>query len=167
MPQRSRLARLVFAWGLTWVLAGSLYLLLIDTTDLPELIVAAGAAMIAATGLELAREQRIAGESFRPGWLRRSYRVIARVPVDIALLSAIALRALVRPQPSFGRFRAVKFTAGGEDPLDSGRRGLALAIGSVAPNTIVVGVDPERQEILAHQLRPTRGREAIDPLELG
>ena len=48
--------RRLAAWWFGWLLAGALYLLLIDTTDLPELIVGAVAAAIAATGFELARE---------------------------------------------------------------------------------------------------------------
>ena len=45
--------------------AAAFYLLLIDITDLPELIVGAGAAVIAATGMELAREQGLVGH---PDW---------------------------------------------------------------------------------------------------
>lgn len=51
--------------------------------------------------------------------------------------------------------------------LDSGRCGLAESFGSLAPNTIIVGVDRERELILAHQLRRSGGREAINLLELG
>jgi hypothetical protein len=49
------------AWASGWLLASLLYLVLIDVTDLPELIVGAGAAALAATGFELAREQHVAG----------------------------------------------------------------------------------------------------------
>lgn len=147
--------------------AAALYLLLIDITDLPELIVGAGAAVIAATGLELAREQGILGESIRWRWLLRFYRPLLRVPGDIAVVSAMALLALVRRRPAFGTFRVVRFEGAGDDAPDTGRHGLAEAAGSLAPNTFVVGVDAERGVILAHQLRPTGGRETIDPLELG
>ena len=155
------------AWALAWVLAGALYLLLIDTTDLPELIVGAGAAVVAATGMELAREQRIVGESVRGGWLRLAWRPLVRIPADVVRVSLMALRALGSRRARAGRFRAVSFADGEDQKHESGRRALALALGSLAPNTIMVGVDPERQLILAHQLKPTGGREAIDPLELG
>lgn len=147
--------------------AAALYLLLIDILDLPELIVGAGAAVLAATGLELAREQGIVGESLRLHWLLRLYRPLLRIPQDIAVVSALALLACVRPRPSFGSFRAVRFRGDEDEPHETGRRALAEATGSVAPNTFVVGIDGERQLILAHQLRPTGGRETIDPLELG
>ena len=147
--------------------AAALYLVLIDITDLPELIVGAGAAVLAATGLELAREQGIVGESVRWRWLLRLHRPLLRVPRDIAVVSAMALIALVRCRPAFGSFRTVRFGGGEDEPRKTGRRALAEAAGSLAPNTFVVGIDGERQLILAHQLRPTGGRETIDPLELG
>ena len=48
-----------------------------------------------------------------------------------------------------------------------GRRALAESFGSFAPNTIIVGVDADRELILAHQLRPSGGPEALDLLGLG
>lgn len=168
MPQRSRLgARRALAWTLGWACAAALYLVLIDITDLPELIVGAGAAVLAATGLELAREQGIVGESVRWRWFLRLHRPVLRVPRDIAVVSATALLALFRRRPAFGSFRAVRFGGEEDEPHEAGRHALAEAAGSLAPNTFVVGVDRERGLILAHQLRRTGGRETIDPLELG
>jgi hypothetical protein len=147
MPERSRpalLARRAIAWSLGWGFAAALYLLLIDITDLPELIVGAGAAVLAATGMELAREQGLVGEGVRARRLLRCYRLLVRVPVDVGIVSAMALVGLVRRAP-----------------------GLAEAVGSVAPNTFVVGIDGERGLILAHQLKSSPDRKTIDPLELG
>jgi multisubunit Na+/H+ antiporter MnhE subunit len=170
MPEHTRLAplaRRVLAWVLGWVFAATLYLLLIDTTSLPELIVGAVAAVLAATGMELAREQGIVGESIRWRWLLRLHRPLLKLPGDVALVSAAALAQLVRRPKRRGEFRAVRFRCGPEDQLASGRRALAEALGSFAPNTIIVGIDHERQLILAHQLHRSGGREAIDLLELG
>jgi hypothetical protein len=44
---------------------------------------------------------------------------------------------------------------------------MAESLGSFAPNTIVIGIDPDRERILVHQLRASGGRDAIDVLELG
>jgi hypothetical protein len=170
MPDRSRrdlLIRRALAWSLGWLFAGALYLLLIDITDLPELIVGAGAAVLAATGLELAREQRVAGENIRTRWLGRAYRPLLKVPSDVWHVSVAAIVQLARGEATVGEFRAVRFRCGDDESLESGRRGLAEGFGSLAPNTIIVGVDPERELILAHQLRRSGGREAIDLLELG
>jgi hypothetical protein len=156
------------AWGAAWLFAGALYLLLIDTTSLPELIVGAGAAAIAATGFELAREQQTAGGlTMRVSWLRTVHRPLLKVPSDIATVSLLALRQLVRPKPVNGTFRAVPFRCGPEHDIEVGRRALAESLGSFAPNTIIVGVDVEQELILGHQLRRTGGAEAIDVLKLG
>jgi hypothetical protein len=159
--------RRIFAWSLGWVFAGALYLLLIDITDLPELIVGAGAATLAATGLELARQQKVAGESIRRRWMVRAYRPLLKVPSDIWHVSRAAIVQLVRRDAVVGQFRAVPFHSDEDELHESGRHGLAEGFGSLAPNTIIVGIDTERELILAHQLRRSGGREAIDLLELG
>jgi hypothetical protein len=164
----SPFSRRLGAWSLVWLFAGALYLLLIDITDVPELIVGAGAAALAATGFELAREQRTAGGlRGRLRWLRRAHRPLLIVPRDVATLSALAVRQLVRPRKVNGEFRAVPFACGDDARLETGRAALAESLGSFAPNTIVVGVDAERELLLGHQLRPGGGNDAIDVLGLG
>jgi hypothetical protein len=154
-------------WAAGWLLSGALYLLLIDNPDLPELLVGAGAATLAALGFELAREQYIAAESVRLSWLVRVVRPLRRVPPDTVALCRVAIAQLRHPQPTRGVFRAVPFRSGDDEAREGGRRALAESFGSLAPNTIVIGVDPERELLLGHQLRPGGGAEAIDVLELG
>lgn len=155
------------AWCCGWLFAGALYLLLIDTTDLPELIVGAGAAAIAATGFELAREQRVAGGlSARLRWLGRLYRPLLNVPSDVVALTWLAGRQLIRPRKVNGEFRSVPFQTH-DQQHETGRRALAESFGSFAPNTIIIGVDAERELLLGHQLRRRGGDEAIDVLRLG
>jgi hypothetical protein len=82
-------------------------------------------------------------------------------------VSVAAVRQIMRSQPRCGTFRAVRFRRSDDQQSQGGRASLAEAFGSFAPNTIIVGIDEERELILAHQLRPTGGDEAIDLLELG
>ncbi len=155
------------AWSLAWVFAAAVYLLLIDITDLPELIVGVGAAVLAATGAELAREQHLAGLAARLRWLARLPRPILKAPSDIAIVSAVAVRQLLAPRAVTGGFRAVPFRCGPDEALETGKQALAESLGSFAPNTIIIGVDPERELILAHQLHRTGGAEEIDVMGLG
>ena len=165
---QGRVLRRAVTWLLAYVGAGALYLLLIDTPDLPELIVGAGAALLAATGFELAREEHtVGGLRARVSWVARLHRPVKNVPGDLAALTMLALRQLVRPQAVNGTFRAVPFRCGDDEELETGRRAMAESFGSFSPNTIIVGVDAERELILGHQLRPSGGREAIDVLGLG
>ena len=63
--------------------------------------------------------------------------------------------------------RAIPFRHGSEqNARDAARRALAESLGSLAPNTIVIGIDPERDLILAHQLRCRGGVDDVDVLGL-
>jgi len=154
--------------ALGFVFAGALYLLLIDTVSLPELYAGVAAALLAAIGFEVSREQGFAEVSAAPAWLLRGWRAIARVPGDVAQVSLVALAQLARPRQQRGALRAVPFDFGAHDSRrDAGRRALAEALGSLAPSTIVIGVDPERDLILAHELRADGRAGDVDVLGLG
>jgi multisubunit Na+/H+ antiporter MnhE subunit len=160
MTARS-LARHVAAWLGVFALLAPLWLLLVDMTEWPELITGAVCVAIAATGSELVRAHDVARA--RPVWrgLARAWTPILRAPADVV---RVALAVAGRRR---GAFYALPFRPGGDDPHDVGRRVMAEALGSFAPNTIVVGVDQEREHLLAHQLLPTRKpQDAIDPLGL-
>src|SRR5436305_343895 len=104
----------------------------------------------------------------RARWLLRLWRPILRVPVDIALLTGVVLRQLVRRDRQVGGLRAIPFSAVGDDAVDQARRAIAEGAGSFAPNTVVIGVDADRNLLIAHQLVHTKkARTSLDPLELG
>lgn len=157
--------RRALVWITGWVAAAALYLLLIDITDLPELLVGAGAAVIAATGFALGREQHLVHETIELRWLARLGRPVLKVPGDAVAVSAMALRQLVRPRPARGQFRAVRFRCDEDEARQIGRLALAESAGSFAPNTIIIGVDRERELLLGHQL--VRTGDSIDVLGLG
>jgi multisubunit Na+/H+ antiporter MnhE subunit len=147
-----------------FVLAAAFYLLLIDTVDLPEFCAGAAVAALAAAAFELSREQGVAEAEIKPAWLTRAGRVLVRVPTQIATVSREAVAQLFTRRRSRGVFRVVPFSASGDTPGDAGRRALAEALGSLTPNTIVIGVDAERKLLLVHQLRRQGGEEEIDVL---
>ncbi len=164
-PQIARSRRVALALG--FLFAGAFYLLLIDITDLPELYAGAGAAILAAAGFEAGREQGFAEMSSTPRLLLRAWRAFARIPPDVLRVCLAIFQQLVHRRAERGTLRAVPFDFGSPDsPRDAGRRALAEALGSLAPNTIVVGIDPDRNLILAHQLYPSGGANAVDVLEL-
>lgn len=157
------------AWiaGLGLVLGGSFYLLLIDNPSSPELYALAAVALACAVAFVVSREQDLAEARINPRWLLGAWRVLAKIGPDIFLLCREALIQLVRPRAARGEFRAVPFRPTEDTPEDAGRRALTEWIGSIAPNTIVVGVDDERGLLLVHQLRRQGEPEDIDPLGLG
>jgi hypothetical protein len=152
---------------LALALAGGFYLLLIDTVSLPELYVLAGVALLATIAFGISREQGFTEAAIAVSWLLRGWRPVARVPVDVALVCReLIVRLIRRKHGPIGTFRAVPFK-GGEGARDHGRRALTELFGSLAPNTIVIGVDPDRDLLLVHQLRREGGRDEIDVLRLG
>jgi hypothetical protein len=149
------------------LIGGGFYLLLVDITSSPELYVLAAVAIICGVALELSREQGFVEARISLRWLLGAWRILIQIGAAIPVLCWEALVQLVAPRPVRGTFRAVRFRAGADTPPNVGRRALTEWFGSLAPNTIVVGVDPERDLLLVHQL-PRRGDpDQIDPLGLG
>jgi multisubunit Na+/H+ antiporter MnhE subunit len=163
-----RIARRTLFFSATWVALAGVWLLYVDNRSLPELLTGAVAAAIAATGSELVRAQRVAPIRLRARWVVRLWRPVARAPVDVLVVTRAILRQCAKRRPQRGQLRALRFQDGRDDPVANARRAIAEAFGSFAPNTIIVGVDRERELILAHQLDPDAGRplQAIDPMRL-
>ena len=130
-----------------------LWLLLTSTTNGSEAVVGFGAAAIAATATELVRSNRTFG--FRPSvqWVRLAAGVPVRIATDTvtvfrALLLHVAGRKRVR-----GSWHAVPFRHGPDgNARDAARRGVATIAVTTSPNSVVLEIDPERDELVVHQL---------------
>lgn len=149
------------------LIGGGFYFLLIDTASLPELYALAGVAVACAIAFELAREQGFVEGRILPWWLLGAWRVLGKIPLDIALLCWEAIVQTIARQPVRGTFRAGPFGATADTTDDAGRRAVSEWVGSLSPNTIVVGVDKERGLVLVHQLRRQGDSKQLDPLGLG
>jgi hypothetical protein len=157
--------RLIAAAAFGTALGAAFYLLLIDTISTPELYAGAGVVLLAGAAFVAAREPACP-QAIKPQWLLRSWRVFASVPLHIVLVCRDAVVQPFTRTPARGRFRVVPFS-GGEEPIDRGRRALTESMGSFAPNTIVIGVDAERELLLVHQLHPRGGADELDVMKLG
>jgi multisubunit Na+/H+ antiporter MnhE subunit len=145
-----------FGFLLAWT-AGSMVLWLAITSTFrgSELVAGAVAAVLTAAAVEAVRERE--RFVFRPRlrWVRRAFRLPARVVTDTWLLTTVLVRHVSGSKRVRGAFVAVPFRYGsGDDPEDAARRALLVAGLSVAPNSVVVGVDADRDEVLVHQLVP-------------
>jgi hypothetical protein len=149
------------------LLGGAFYLLLIDTTSLPELYVLAGVAAGCGVTFSVGREREFVEARISPRWLLSAASLLWRIPSDIVIVCREAVSQLRSPQATRGVFRAAAFGAVQGTPEAVGRRALVETLGSMAPNTIIVGVDADRGLLLVHQLRRDGEPEDLDPLGLG
>jgi multisubunit Na+/H+ antiporter MnhE subunit len=139
----------LIAW---WGLLAGLWMLLVDTVSTAEVLCAAAAAAVGVLVTRLVYDSGIA--TLRPagGLPVALARQLVRVPADLWLLAVALSRALVgRRRP--GRFHELAL----ELPVDergNGRRAAIELVGSLAPNTIVLGVDERR--VVVHQLLARR-----------
>lgn len=136
------------------LLGGPLYLLLIDTVSAPELYAGAGAVLVAAGVYEMSYSQGFHDAAFRPVWIGAVLGAIGEVPRGIAIVTRAIVAQTLRPRAQRGCVRSSHFPAGDEhNRYDLGHRALTEALGSLAPHAFVIGIDPERDELLVHELR--------------
>jgi hypothetical protein len=97
---------------------------------------------------ELVHAQHLVRFSARPSLLRALPRQLTQVPIDLWLLVRELVKVVARRHPR-ARFHSVPFP-GGTKPEDDAHRATVEWFGSLAPNTIVLGVDEE--QVVVHQL---------------
>ena len=141
------------AWYVPLVL---LWLAFVDTFAREEVIAGLVAAAIAATAADLVRSQDLVRFRMDPHWLRGLSRLPWQVVRDTWLLT-VALWRHCTGRPVRGVFRVVPFPTEADDARSAARRALVTALCSVAPNTVVVGVEGAEGEMLVHQLIPEPG----------
>jgi hypothetical protein len=139
------------AWLIWWVLLAALFVALEDSRRLEVLVVAAVVGAFGATAAVVVRARRDVVLRPRLRWILAALRGLLRWPGDLVVLT----RALV--SRTEGCIVEEPFSATGDDPHDAARRALAVAGGSLAPNSIVVGIDAERGVLVRHDL-VRRGR---------
>jgi hypothetical protein len=140
----------VWAWAGLWLL----WLLLVGSTDVTEVVAGALAAAVAATTAVIVRAQRIVRFRPRARWLRGAWRPPIRMVPEFGLVTAALWRRLVLGREVRGSFRVVPVGARGEDGRSVARRVLTTAAASFAPNAYVVGSDLDAGTMLLHELVP-------------
>jgi multisubunit Na+/H+ antiporter MnhE subunit len=140
------------AWLVWWVLLMSFWIILDDSIELDELLAGAGAAALGATLAELVSHQSGLRFRIRIEWLTAAIRLPGRVARDTWIVFAALWRRLTRGEEPGSGFRAVPVRAGGDRDEDRTRRVLLVWQQSVAPNSFALGLDPDRNVMIVHQL---------------
>jgi multisubunit Na+/H+ antiporter MnhE subunit len=139
-------------WLAWWVLLMSLWVAVDDSLQPDELLAGAGAAALAALAAEVASHHAAARLGLRAAWLARALRLPGEVAHDTVTVFAALARTLVTRQPPRGAFRELPVAYGDDTPRGVTRRVLLTGASSLAPNTFVLGIDPERDAMVVHQL---------------
>jgi multisubunit Na+/H+ antiporter MnhE subunit len=153
-------------WLAAWFGSAVLWLVLTDSVRVEELLAGALVSALAATAAEFVRRQRVAPQAVRPRYALRVWRVLLGAIPDVARLTRAAFAQVVQRRPVRGTVVAIPFGHTGDEPDAAARRALAIGLGSVAPNSVVIGVDRESGLLLVHQLESTREPDDLDPLRL-
>ena len=138
------------------LIAAPFYWLLIDTASSPELIAGAVAAVIASVAYAAAQLEATQTASFKLRWLSVVVRELANVPGGILIVCREVLAQTVSPRRRRGALESEPFAMGDGDEFDLGRRALAEATRSLAPNTIVIGTDPDSGRLVLHRMGEAR-----------
>jgi multisubunit Na+/H+ antiporter MnhE subunit len=145
-----RTAGIWFAW---WAFLFLVWMSLVATTATAEVVAGVVVAAIAATGAEVVRRAGLV--RLRPWGLlpRHPLRLAATVVAECWLLVLALWRQIRVPEENVGSFRGIAFDAGSDDdPRATARRAAYTALISVTPNTYVVGIDREANNMLIHEL---------------
>jgi multisubunit Na+/H+ antiporter MnhE subunit len=147
--------RLLGVWASWWLILAALYLAIDDSVLVPELVVGAFAAAVGATGATLVHRERRVLLRGELRWLRAMPRALAGLVGDLWPLARVLVQRGLLRRGGAGVTVEVPFDATGDSPRDTARRAVTEALGSLAPNTIVVRIDADRDVLVAHQLVPT------------
>ena len=160
-PARSQLAAgRIGTWLVWWVLLMSFWVILDDSVAVDELLAGAGAAALGAFLAELAAHQARTRFRVRARWVIPALRLPGDVARDTVIVLAVLWRRLVRGQEPASGFRELPVSPGPDTAEGETRRALLVGARSLAPNTVVLGIDARREVMIVHQLVATDGEPA-------
>jgi multisubunit Na+/H+ antiporter MnhE subunit len=158
-PQPAPAARRAGAWLAWWVLLISFWIVIDDSIRLDELLAGAGAAALGATLAELVSHQSGLRLRLRAAWFRRALRLPAAVARDTWIVFGALWRRLARGEQPRSGFAAIPVRPAADTDEARTRRVLLVWERSVAPNSFALGLDPDRNVMVIHQLvRPDATR---------
>jgi multisubunit Na+/H+ antiporter MnhE subunit len=159
-PGTVPVARRVGAWLVWWVLLMSFWIILDNSVASDELLAGAGAAALGAFLAELAFHQAATRFRMRIEWLVPALSLPAQVVRDTAIVFAALWRRLAHGEEPPSGFRTVPARFGSHTAEGETRRVLLIGGRSLAPNSFVLGIDPDRDVMVIHQLVVNEGEAA-------
>ncbi len=160
-PRQPPLARRARGWLAWWAGLMVLWVILDYSVAADELLAGAGAAAIGALLAEVVTYQAATRLRMRIGWVAPALRLPVQVARDTAIVFTALGRRLARGAEPPSGFRELPVRYGDDTTAGKTRRVLLTGGGSVAANSFVLGIDPDRDVMVIHQLVVTEG-ETVD-----
>ena len=158
-------ARRVGSCSVWWVLMMSFWVMIDDSIATDELLAGAGAAVLAALFAEMVTYQAATRFRLRIKWLVPALSLPGQVIHDTVIVYRALWRQLILHEQPPSAFLELPARYGNDTPAGMTRRTLLVGGTSVAPNTFVLGIDPERDVMVVHRL--VAGREGREGRESG
>jgi multisubunit Na+/H+ antiporter MnhE subunit len=140
------------AW---WALLFLFWLVITGSYVLPELLAGLAAALLCTLLVELSGISSLLRFKISRTWLHPVFQLPGQVIRDCWLLGVYLVKSIRRPSAAGGRFRAVSFQNGGNNPYGVTRRAFVTAVTSLSPNSYVIGIDEDENLLLLHEIVPT------------
>jgi multisubunit Na+/H+ antiporter MnhE subunit len=156
--QRIPAVQRAVAWLGWWVLLMGLWVAVDDSIGLAELGAGAAAAALSAFLAEAAGHQAATRFRMRARWLAGALRLPGQVLGDTVIVFAALARQLIRGQPPPSGFRELPVRFGDQSDRGVTRRVLLVGAHSLAPNTVVLGLEEDPDVMVVHQLVINQGR---------
>ncbi|MGH9068179.1 MAG: Na+/H+ antiporter subunit E [Acidimicrobiales bacterium] len=144
--------RRVGSWLVWWALLMAFWLLVDDSIALAELLAGAGAAALGAFLAELVQYQAATHFRMRIEWTVPALRLPVQVVRDTVTVFTALWRRLVHGEEPNSGFSEVPKAFGDDSPEGVTRRALLVAGISLAPNTLALGIDSDRDVMVVHRL---------------
>jgi len=165
VPMESLTHKYWATWAIQWLCMMALWFAFVSKVELAEGLIGVFATAAAATGDLVIRRQGFA--KFRPE--ARWFLAFWREPWwvlngTVVIFWALVRRAIVGKQPD-STFRSLDFDAGRAGGQACARRALALILTTLPPNSVVIGIDEDKNSMLVHQLQQSGEPEVMKELK--
>lgn len=147
-----------------WFIALALWLCFTFSLSAAEFLIGAACATLTVIAFELVLRAQPFCFRPTPAMLGQIVKLPGLILNGLAAL-LIVLWNRMRGAPGESLFRLVPFRATGSTPKEAAQRALVTSFSTTPPNSIVVGIDRNRQQILLHQVKKTAPPEVIRNLE--
>lgn len=151
-------AQRIASWLVWWVLLMAFWVWFDDSLLTAELIIGAVVAALGAGLVELAQSQADSHIRLRAAWLAPAVKLPLEVVRDTWLVFEVVAAKLFRGREPPSAFVEVPEHWGDNSPESATRRAVAIWLASFAPGSFALGVDPERDVMVVHELVADRKR---------